>query len=60
MKLEIINEKALQRRLKAAQEAGPEDILACDAPCDCQGTSDFVNNICPSPEWIVGWQKACC
>lgn len=65
VKIDIINQKALENLLSesgAPSEAGgaaPNGVLACDG-CSCDTGSDWVNNICPSPEWIIAWKKATC
>ena len=60
MKIEIINQKVLKDLLSESKEVGEEDILACDSGCSCDTGSDWVNQICPAPEWVVGWKRATC
>lgn len=67
MKIEIINEKVLESLLsESAESATVNDakeiasVLACDSGCGCDTGSDWVNQICPAPEWVVGWKKSTC
>lgn len=60
MKIEIINQKALEILASGADGVGEEHILACDSGCGCDTGSDWVNEFCPTPEWIVSWRKATC
>jgi hypothetical protein len=65
MKIEIINQKALESLLSEPEVpsetggAGANGMLACDG-CSCDTGSDWVNQVCPSPEWVVSWKKATC
>lgn len=63
MKLEVINYEALETlmsRSVTTQDDGYDIDFGCDGGCSCDTGSDWVNNICPAPEWVVGWKKATC
>ena len=60
MKLEIINQKCLESLIYDSSQIHDEEIMDCDGGCTCDTGSDWVNNICPAPEWVVGWKKATC